>query len=161
MARATVPHSGLAAAIIIGTILVGGCGGDDSSTADTGATTSIERPPDTIPPVDAVGCPPPTRADIDIVTASLDAGLSIAAATAENDADVRYIVASIYNDGGYRVSSIDTWAMVGGQLVALSGGARDLSNAPDGRDALSGPGQWVLSDVHNLIQECAQNALAR
>lgn len=105
-----------------------------STTAPTTAPAPTSTAPaTTTAPAD---CNPADPAD----TAAIDAALRSPAArigeahTAMLGDGARLIAANIYDTDDQRLSSADLWRFDGAELYSLSGTARDVTAAPDGRD---------------------------
>lgn len=145
MVAAAVAGAGVVAGAIL--LSVSSSGGSDSSPSSTSRA---------LPSLSIDGCPEATAGEIDAVNRALVSGLEIAGATAAADVDgVRYIVASIYDGTASRVSSTDTWAVVDGDLHALSSSALEYSQLPDGRDVLTGFDQGFGSELRDDLEQCA------
>ncbi|WAL49560.1 hypothetical protein [Rhodococcus pyridinivorans] len=69
---------------------------------------------------------------------------------------VEYVAGNIHDEAGDRVSSADVWALNGGVIYALSGGARDESAAVDGRDVL---GISAGDEFGSLAQNCVTTSV--
>lgn len=168
--------------VAVAVVSIGGAlGGGDDETADSAhstvpatnaATVPITEPAapvESVPAVQAAGCPEIAVEFIDQVNGALvkepvgnaqRTGLTLAAATSNVEGDVRYIVGSIYDDTGFRVSSADTWVVIDGELLALSGSANEYSaGLRDARDVLTDPSTGFNSPVQNELDTCARNAL--
>jgi len=156
-ASSSVPSTS-APTLVVPTTVVATTAAPTTAAPTTSAPTTAAPVP---PPVQATNCPTVTPDDEQRVNNALAAaGLTIAVATAADDGATRYIVGSIYDSTGSRLSNVDTWVVIGAELLALSDGANQYSSGlADARAVLTGPNEGFNSPVQIDLATCATAAL--
>jgi hypothetical protein len=99
------------------------------------------------------GCTPANPADIEAITANLAAaGNQLIDAFTVSENTYRFVMANVDDASGGRITSGDLWLFdQGGQLYAVSSGARDNSVLPDGSVL---PGNPVASPAAEQMTDC-------
>lgn len=148
---------GVVIAIATGAFLagcVGGCtfGVVTSSGHSARDTGTVHTSPAPITQSSISGCREPGHGTVDVINGGFTAGEHLADVQAVNSATATYIGGNIHNDNGEKLSSQDTWALVDGQVYALTSDARSRTAFPDGRHlpAL----EWEWADGNNAVGPC-------
>ena len=131
-----------------------------STTAPSSETapTSTEAAPVTEPAETPAGCTPATEDEMAPISAALTGdAASLGGLFTEYDGTYHYFGANIYDAEGERVSSADVWIIDSGVPYALSGGAREYTLLPDGRDLPGSPSAG--DDTGSAVQDCSASAL--
>lgn len=126
----------LSAAAICVALILTGCGGESRSPNHTATPSGpVFIPRTEQPTVAPLACRPAPDGLVDTIDAAFTGGEHLEHAQAVGAPNgVTYVGGNIMDAVGKKLSSQDTWALVGGDLYALTSDARRRTAVPDGRD---------------------------